>query len=61
MIPTDSKPITAAATRPDGRPWLLKALWVLGMLLALGGVFAWYFHGTVPFDMNQLWALCASS
>lgn len=31
---------------------------LLVLMLVLGGVFAWYFLGPVPFDLNQLWAFC---
>lgn len=40
-------------------PRLLKLLGLLVMMLVLAGVFAWYFLGPVPFDLNRLWAFCA--
>ncbi|MEY2839997.1 MAG: hypothetical protein RJB60_2296 [Pseudomonadota bacterium] len=36
--------------------WLLRCV----VLLMLAGVFAWYFLGPVPFDLNRLWAFCAA-
>jgi hypothetical protein len=39
------------------------ALWGLrlAIVLILSSVFAWYFLGPVPFDLEQLWALCAQN
>jgi hypothetical protein len=34
--------------------WLARCV----ILLMLAGVFAWYFLGPVPFDLDRLWALC---
>ena len=33
----------------------------LTIVLMLGGVFAWYFLGPVPFDLNRLWAFCTGT
>jgi hypothetical protein len=46
------------ATTPS-RKWLLRLVSTLVMMLVLAGVFAWYFLGPVPFDLDRLWAFCA--
>jgi hypothetical protein len=40
-------------------PRLIRLLAKLVMMLVLASVFAWYFLGPVPFDLNQLWAFCS--
>jgi hypothetical protein len=38
------------------RAW--RWLRALAIALALGGTFAWYFLGLVPFDLVRWWATC---
>jgi hypothetical protein len=46
-------------SRKPALHWLLKVMGMLVMMLVLTGVFAWYFVGPVPFDLDRLWAFCA--
>ncbi len=46
--------MTTGRNTPRWLHWGLR----LAIVLMLAAVFAWYFLGPVPFDLDRLWAFC---